>query len=98
MIIDEIDIEGVAFLETEYDPPIAADGDAPEAFQIAAQAMQAEALDVHVVNRDGGIQAAEQADDLLDQIGPQLAAVVMLEEASEPTMPNASDHEPKDVY
>jgi hypothetical protein len=31
--------------------------DAPEAFEIAAQAMQAKALDVHILDRDSGIQA-----------------------------------------
>lgn len=55
MIIEEIDIECIAFLETENDPPIAADRDAPKAFEIAAQSMQAQTLDLHVVDRDGGI-------------------------------------------
>ena len=36
MTIEEIDIECIAFLETENDPPITTDRDAPEALQIAA--------------------------------------------------------------
>jgi hypothetical protein len=55
MIIEEIDVERVAFLETENDPPVTTDRDAPETLQIAAQAVQAQAPDIHVINRDGGI-------------------------------------------
>ena len=92
MIIEEIDIEGIAVLETENDPSVAADRDAPEALEIAAQAMQTHALDVHVVNRNGGIQAEEQAGYLIDQIGPQLASVIVLEQSPEPAMANAPEH------
>jgi hypothetical protein len=70
MIVDEIDIECVAFLEAKNDPPIAADRDAPKALEIAAQPMQAQTHDLHVVDRNGGLQTGQQAGNFVDQIGP----------------------------
>jgi broad specificity phosphatase PhoE len=93
MIVDEIDVDSVVSLEPKYDPPITADSDAPEAFQIAAEAMKTEALHVHIVDRSRRIEAGQYADDPLDEIRAQFASVVVLEQALETTMPNASDHE-----
>jgi hypothetical protein len=92
VIIEEVHVEGIALVETEYDPPIAANGDTPKAFQVAAQPMKSKALDIHVVNRNGSVQAREQTRYLVGQIRPQLASIIVLEQSSEPAMPNASDH------
>jgi hypothetical protein len=93
VIIEEIHVKGVTVFETEYDPPIPADCNAPKAFQVAAQPMQPQPLDIHIVNSDGGLQAKEQARYLVDEIGPQLASIIVLIQSPEPTMPNASDHD-----
>ncbi len=94
MVVDEIDVKSVAFLETENDPPIAADRNAPKTPEVSAQSMQAQTLDLHVVNCNGGIQAEQQARNLVDQIGPQFASIILLEQPFETAMPNASDHPP----
>ena len=92
MIVDEIDVEYVAFFKPKYDPPIMADRDAPEAFQIATEAMQPEALHVHVVDRSSHVKASQDTDDSVNEIWVQFASVVVLEKALEPTMPNTPDH------
>jgi hypothetical protein len=66
MVVGEIDIKSIAFLEAKNDPPIAANRNAPKAFEVAARPMQAQTLDLHVVDRDGGIQAEQQAGNLID--------------------------------
>jgi hypothetical protein len=92
MIVDKIDIEGVALVETKNNPPVTADRDAPETFKIATQPVQAEARDVHIVDGPGGVQTAQQEDDLLHQIGSQFAAIVVLEQSLETAMSNVADH------
>ncbi len=81
MVVNEIDVKSVTLVEAKNYPPIAADRNAPKAFEVAAQPMQAETLDLHVVDRDGGIQAEQQARNLVDQVGPgpQFAPIIVLE-------------------
>jgi hypothetical protein len=92
MIIKEIDIKSVAFLEAKNDLPIAADSGAPEAFQVAAEAVKTVSWDVHVLDRAGGIQTGEHKHNLVDKIGPQLASIITFKKPLEAAMPNVPDH------
>jgi hypothetical protein len=59
VIIDQINIAGVAFIKAKNDAPICPDCNAPEVFEIALQAMQFEAGQVHVLGPPGSIQNGE---------------------------------------
>jgi hypothetical protein len=53
VIVDQINIVGVACLKTEYDAPVRPDSNAPEVFQIAFQAMDSKAWQVEVFGLSG---------------------------------------------
>lgn len=91
MVVEKIDVKGVAFFEPKYDPPVAADCDAPETFQVAAEPVQSEALRIHVFYRARHIEAGQDTVDFVGEIGRQLAPVIALEQPFEASMPNISD-------
>jgi hypothetical protein len=63
MVVDQIDIEGVATLESKNDPPIGANGDRPIASEVALQLMQPEGRQPQ---RLDGFRRVEHGQDLLD--------------------------------
>jgi hypothetical protein len=92
VVFEKIHAIGVTFLEAEDNAPIAANGNAPKAFQIPGEAMQAKSVDIHVLNGHGGIQTAEHQNDLIGQIRPYFAPVVMFVKPPQTAMPKAPDH------
>src|ERR1700739_76464 len=92
VIVDEIDAVCIALGELEYDAPVGAHCDRPIAAQLAFERMQAIAHTIHRFDRLAGIQGSENIRDTFHEVLPQLRAVVGLEEASQPLMPEASDH------
>ena len=92
MVVHEIDIDRVASLKAEGDPEVPRDSDGPEAVQVAAEPMQAEAGSVHVFGSFGVVQLVEDALDARDIRLRKSAAVVLLVEASQPAMAEVGDH------
>jgi hypothetical protein len=48
VIVDVIHVKGVTSLEAKDDAPVRPDGNGPEAFKIARQAVQSKARQVHI--------------------------------------------------
>lgn len=87
MIIDEIDIEGVAVLEAEDQTPVAAHAHRPEATQLPCQRVQDEPRQVHVLDLRGPLQPGQDAPDALHLLRTDLARVAPFDEALETSMP-----------
>ena len=59
MIVDVVNIVGVALLETKDDAPVRPDSHAQKPLKIALQGMQPEAGQVHVFGLSGSIEDGE---------------------------------------
>ena len=77
MIIDQIDIRGVALLKAKNNPPVGAYCDAPIFGQIALQRMQVEAGYIELIRSRCLIEARQHAGDLVRVLRVQLAPVVV---------------------
>jgi hypothetical protein len=76
MIVDQIEIERVAVLEAKNQPPIASDGNAPEAFKIALERVQPPTgHHIHFLNGFGRIQGGQNILDLVHLISRKPAAL-----------------------
>jgi hypothetical protein len=78
MIVDQIDVMGVASIEVENDTPVGPDGHGPEAGQVALERMQPETGQVHLADLIRLIETRENALDLVDLIRPELAPIALL--------------------
>ena len=68
MIIDQINVEGLASLEPENDPPIGANGNGPVAFAITLQLMQPEGWQSQRLDRVRGMEHGQDLLDLADML------------------------------
>jgi hypothetical protein len=91
MVVEQIDIEGIAIFEAENDAPVGGYLNRPEAFQLALERVEPEAWGVHVSHSRRDVQAAQDAADLGHVLRPDTAAIALLEEALQPPMPEAPD-------
>jgi hypothetical protein len=82
MIINQIDIIGVASFKTEGDTPVGADSDGPEACQAAPKRVKPKAGQVHMADLGGFIETGENALYLVNLIGLEMAALASLIEPS----------------
>ena len=93
MVVDEIDVEGVAVFEPENQPPVSGDGHAPRTFQLTLQRMQTPAGEQRDVGRLlGRIDGGENVGDLLRLIRRQSGGVIRFKEAPKLLALEASDH------
>jgi hypothetical protein len=83
MIVDQIDVEGVAVLEPEYDPPVCPHRYGPEASQIPSQGMKAKAWQGDILDRARRIQQAENVLDPVDELRIDPLPFAILEQAFE---------------
>lgn len=68
MIIHEIELERIAALETENNPPVSAHRDAPKIPEVTLQRVQAPAWEErHILDLHGGIDCRENVADLVSQ-------------------------------
>jgi hypothetical protein len=58
MIVDQIDIMGVAVFQAKDDAPVGRNPNGPESMQISRQRMQAETRQVHVRRPGGDVETA----------------------------------------
>ena len=58
MCIEVANVASLAVLESEDDAPVSGDIYGPEAFQVASQAVEPPAWDVHVLGRGGDVEVS----------------------------------------
>ncbi len=80
-MIHKIDIKRVAILESKNNPPIAGYGDAPKAFQVAAQRVKPVARQIEIARLPCLIEMRQHVTDAPDLIGSYPARIVALEQA-----------------
>jgi hypothetical protein len=93
VVVDQINIVGVAFLKAENDAPVCPDGNAPEIVTITLQAMQSEARQVHVLRPSSAVQNRKDVLRLLDLISPNTFGFPIFKQPSQPLVLEAADHE-----
>ena len=69
MVIDQINIVSIAFMESEDDAPVRSDGYAPKALKITFQGVEMKTGQVHVFRLSGKVQDGQNILDLLEVIG-----------------------------
>ena len=81
MVIEQINIGDVALVEAKNDPPVAANGNAPIAHEIASQRVQPPARQIEVVRLRCLVETRQHARDLVGALRVYLAAIVIFIEA-----------------
>lgn len=92
MVVNQIDLSGVAFLEAEHDAPIGSNRHAPEIFLAAFKSVQSEARQIQVVGPAGATQNKEAVFDLFDLIRTDTFALAVFKQAFQSLMPESPDH------
>jgi hypothetical protein len=92
MVVEKVNIVGVAALETENHSPVPADDHGPEALPVASHRMQTEAWHIHVTRRGGGIKAGKHARYLCYKVRPYPTAIALFKKPSQSPMREISDH------
>src|SRR3990172_5860418 len=92
MVVDQINIVRVASLEAEDDAPVCPDRHAPEALEVAFEAVQSEAGQVHVFRPPGAVQHEKDVFEFLEQIRADAFSVALLKQPFQPLMPEAFNH------
>lgn len=94
MIIGQVDIVRVAFLESKHDSPVAGHRNGPEAFKLAFKPVKPEAWKAHVLNVGRLVQPRQDALDLVYVRKP--AVVVVFVEPSQTPVLKRLDHSTDD--
>jgi hypothetical protein len=76
MVVEKVNIAGVAALETENHPPVPANDHGPEALPVTGRRMQPEAWRIHVIGEK--TRRRHAADVLLPLVRPPLSHSVRL--------------------
>jgi hypothetical protein len=92
VVIDQINIRGVALLKAKNNPPVGAYRDAPISGQVASQRMQAEAGQVELIRFRRLVEARQHAGDFVRMLRVQLAPVVVFIKPPQAAMSKAPDH------
>jgi hypothetical protein len=93
MVVCQIDIECVAILEAEDNPPIGAHADGPKPLKVSAKRMEPQAWKIHVLNLFRGFEQTEDVLDFLDVPRVDAPAVVIFVEPLQAFMAKPGDHE-----
>jgi hypothetical protein len=94
VIVDQVDVSGMAGLEAEDDAPVARDADGPIAFHISREGVKLEARKIHFLWIVGFVEAGKDTPDLVHPLRREALAIVSFIEPFEPAMPKALDHAP----
>lgn len=92
MIVDHVDVAGMAGLEAEGDAPVARDADGPKPFHISREGVKLEARKVHLLRFVGFVEAGKDTPDLIHPVRREAFAIVFFIEPFEPAMAKALDH------
>jgi len=92
VVIEEIDIEGVAILEAENDSPVPAYSHGPKALQVTFEPVQAKTRNVERLGRFGCVERRENTLHFATQRGIDPARIAAFVEPLEAPMPKTPDH------
>jgi hypothetical protein len=91
VVIQNIDIVGVAAVKPDDDTPIGLHSDAPITFPVSLERVEPKGRRSHVLDRLRLIQMGENRSHLVEKIGPDAPDVTMLVEAFQPAVTEATN-------
>ena len=92
MVIDQIDIVGVAGFKAKDHAPIPANRDAPESFQSPTQAMKAKSWQIQIAGVARPVENKEHAFEPFCLIGAHAAVIVFKKQSLKPFMLETPNH------
>lgn len=92
MIVDQIDIIGIAIVEPKDYAPVGPDSHTPESLQFSFKWMQCKAGEAHVFRSLRPIQNSENVFDLLNVIGPDAFGSPVFKQAFQAFVLEGSNH------
>jgi hypothetical protein len=92
MVIDQINVGGITFLEAEDDAPVAAHRNAPISREVSFQRVKAKPRHVMFLGPGGHVQPRKDAGKFVRMLRVHLAPVVVFVQAFQPAMPKMPDH------
>ncbi len=92
MVVNQIDLPSVAFLEAEYDAPVGPNRHTPEIFLAAFEAVQSEARQVQVFGPARATQYEEDVLHLFDLIRADTFALAIFKQSFQTFMAETPDH------
>jgi len=92
VVVDQVDIVDIAFVEAEDDPPVAGNRNAPEWLQIALQGMKPVSGQVEVRWPTGVVEVRESNRETVGLIGADSATVSSLVQALETPVTEPAYH------
>jgi len=90
VVVDQVDIVYIAFVEAEDDPPVAGNRNAPEWLQITLQGMKPVSGQVEVRWSTGVVEVRESNRETVGLIGADSATVISLVQALEAPVTEAA--------
>ena len=90
MVVDQVDIVYLAFVEAEDDPPVAGNRNTPERLQITLQRMKPVSGQVEVRWSAGVVEVRESNRETVGLIGADPATVISLVQALETPVTEAA--------
>jgi hypothetical protein len=87
MVVDIINVLGVAVIEAENNPPVRSNGDGVETFQLTFQRVQLKPRQIHVCNRVGSGKPRQNVAKLAHVFSVHVARVVILMKALQSFVP-----------
>ena len=92
VVVNKLNVQGVAVLESENNPPVRADGHCPVPLEIAFERMQAIPWEVKSLGRRHGVKNGEDSFNRLHKIGADSAPVALIVEPFQASMLKAPNH------
>ena len=93
MVVDQVDVVGIAIFEAEDHPPVAGNRDAPVPLQSALQRVKPVAGQVEVRGLAGIVKVRQGERDAVRQVRIHSARIAALVHALQAAMTKPSDHE-----
>src|SRR5207248_4996080 len=92
MIVEQINVAGVAAFEPKDDAPVSGDRYGPEACKVALERMQTKTRQVHIADLRSFFETRENPLDLSCMIRQHPPSVSLLEQELEALVAEADDH------
>jgi hypothetical protein len=92
VVVDQFNIAGIAVLKAEDNTPVGADRYGPKTLHVALERMKMKAGHPHVLDGAGFVELVQDGANLVEEIGPNSARVIPVEEPLEALMPKPDDH------
>ena len=92
MVIQIIDVHGVAIFEPKRHPPVTRDGHRVVSPHATLERVQSKARNIHSLRTSGAVEGRQDAQEFLHVLRSYLRRTALLIELSQAAMPKCPDH------